>query len=98
MEGVGSDGRLRSLVAAGMALTSEPSLDALLARLVSIAADLTDARYAALGVVDATGSRLERFVTHGIDPAIEQAIGSPRRAAESLAPSSTRRCLFVCTT
>ena len=77
MEGVGSDGRLRSLVAAGMALTSEPSLDALLARLVSIAADLTDARYAALGVVDATGSRLERFVTHGIDPAIEQAIGSP---------------------
>ena len=36
-----------------------------------------EARYAALGVIDATGSQLERFVTHGIDPAIEQAIGPP---------------------
>ena len=79
MEGAETDGRLRSLVAAGMALTSEPSLDALLARLVTIAADLTGARYAALGVIDATGSQLERFVTYGIDPAEEEAIG-PRAA------------------
>ena len=75
MEGAETDGRLRSLVAAGMALTSESSLDALLARLVTIAADLTGARYAALGVIDATGSQLERFVTYGLDPAEEQAIG-----------------------
>jgi signal transduction histidine kinase len=59
-----------------MALTSEPSLDALLARLVTIAAELTGARYAALGVIDATGSQLERFVTFGIDPAAEAGIGS----------------------
>ena len=71
-----TDGRLRSLVAAGTALTSESSLDALLARLVSIAADLTGACYAALGVIDATGSQLERFLTYGIDPAVEEAIGS----------------------
>lgn len=58
-----------------MALTSELSLDALLARLVTIASDLTGARYAALGVVDASGSRLERFLTHGIDPDAETAIG-----------------------
>ncbi len=49
----------------------------LLARLVAIAADLTGARYAALGVIDATGSQLERFVTHGIDPSVEEAIGAP---------------------
>ena len=78
-ERVEIDDRLRSLIAAGMALTSESSLDALLARLVEIAADLTGARYAALGVIDATGSQLERFVTHGIDPADEEAIGAPPR-------------------
>jgi signal transduction histidine kinase len=75
VEEVKTDSRLRSLVAAGMALTSEPSLDALLERLVALAADLTGARYAALGVIDATGSQLERFVTYGIDPAVEEAIG-----------------------
>ena len=58
-----------------MALTSELSLDALLARLVAIAADLTGARYAALGVIDASGSQLERFLTHGIDPEAEKTIG-----------------------
>jgi signal transduction histidine kinase len=75
VEGAETDGRLRLLVAAGMALTSEASLDALLARLVTIAADLTGARYAALGVIDATGSQLERFVTYGLDAAEEAAIG-----------------------
>ena len=79
MAEVETDGRLKALVAAGMALTSESSLDALLLRLVTIAADLTGARYAALGVIDETGSQLERFVTFGIDPAVEQAIGSRPR-------------------
>jgi len=50
-----------------MALASELSLDNLLQRLTSVAAELTDARYAALGVIDPTGSHLERFITHGID-------------------------------
>ena len=58
-----------------MALTSELSLDAVLRRLTEAAAELTEARYAALGVVDPTGSRLERFVTHGIDAATQAAIG-----------------------
>ena len=79
MAEVETDGRLKALVAAGMALTSESSLDALLLRLVTIAADLTGARYAALGVIDATGSQLERFVTFGVDPSVEQAIGSRPR-------------------
>ena len=40
--------RLRGLVDAGIALSSELSLDALLQKLVETAADLTGARYAAL--------------------------------------------------
>jgi two-component system, NarL family, sensor histidine kinase DevS len=67
--------RLRVLVDAGIALSSELSLDALLQQLVETAAQLTGARYAALGVIDQTGTNLERFLTHGIDPATHAAIG-----------------------
>jgi signal transduction histidine kinase len=61
------EARLRRLVDAGIALTSELSLDALLQRLVEIAAELTRARYAALGVLDRSGTYLERFITTGLD-------------------------------
>jgi signal transduction histidine kinase len=67
--------RMRALLDAGVALTSELSLDALLQRVVEIAAELTGARYAALGVIDPTGTELERFVTTGIDPRTHAAIG-----------------------
>jgi signal transduction histidine kinase len=67
--------RLRTLVEAGIALTSELSLDALLQRLVETAAELTGARYAALGVIDAPGRELERFLTTGLDPETYAAIG-----------------------
>jgi signal transduction histidine kinase len=70
-----SQSRLRALLEAGVALTSELSLDALLQRIVRTAAELTGARYAALGVIDQTGSQLERFLTHGIDAEVQQAIG-----------------------
>ena len=60
--------RLRVLVDAGIALSSELSLDALLQQLVETAAQLTGAQYAALGVIDSTGQGLERFLTTGIDP------------------------------
>jgi signal transduction histidine kinase len=75
----GSEKRLRALVEAGMAITSELSLDALLQRLVEAAAELTGARYAALGVIGATGTQLERFLTTGIDVATRAAIGDPPR-------------------
>ena len=71
-----SEGRLRALFAAGLAVTSELSLEALLQRLVEAAAELTGARYAALGVIDASGSHLERFVTHGVDAETHAAIGT----------------------
>jgi signal transduction histidine kinase len=70
-----SEGRLRALFAAGLAVTSELSLDTLLQRLVEAAAELTGARYAALGVIAASGFELERFVTHGIDAETHRAIG-----------------------
>ena len=72
-----SELRLRALLEAGLALTSELSLDNLLQRLTELAAELTGARYAALGVIDPTGSRLERFVTHGVDDETRRAIGDP---------------------
>ncbi len=71
-----SEGRLRALFAAGLAVTSELSLDALLHRLVEAAAELTGARYAALGVIDASGTELEQFVTHGIDADLRAEIGA----------------------
>jgi signal transduction histidine kinase len=67
--------RLRVLVDAGIALSSELSLDALLQRIVETAAQLTGARYAALGVIDKSGQALERFLTTGIDAETHAAIG-----------------------
>jgi signal transduction histidine kinase len=67
--------RLRVLIDAGIALSSELSLDALLQRIVETAAELTGARYAALGVIDKSGQVLERFLTTGIDAETHAAIG-----------------------
>jgi signal transduction histidine kinase len=74
-----TDSRLRALFEAGMALTSELSLNAVLRRLTEAAAELTEASYAALGVIDPGGSGLERFITHGVDATTAAAIGEPPR-------------------
>ena len=67
--------RIRSLLDAGIALSSELSLDALLQRLAETAAELTGAKYAALGVIDPNRTELESFVTTGLDPETFAAIG-----------------------
>jgi two-component system, NarL family, sensor histidine kinase DevS len=67
--------RIRSLLDAGIALSSELSLDALLQRLTETAAELTGAKYAALGVIDPNRTELESFVTTGLDPETFAAIG-----------------------
>ena len=69
--------RTRSLVAAGIALSSELSLDAVLQKLVDTASALTGAHYAALGVLEPTRARLERFVTAGVDAETRAEIGDP---------------------
>jgi two-component system, NarL family, sensor histidine kinase DevS len=67
--------RLRAIVDAGVALASELSLDAVLQKIVEAAAELTGARYAALGVIDPSGQSLERFIVTGIDEETQAAIG-----------------------
>ena len=68
--------RLRGLVEAGIALSSELSLDDLLQKLAETAAALTGARYAALGVIDQSGTALERFLHTGVDAETAARIGS----------------------
>ena len=69
--------RLRALVETGIAINSELSLDGVLERIVEAAARVTNAQFAALGVIDQTGSGLERFVTYGMTPQVEAQIGDP---------------------
>jgi signal transduction histidine kinase len=67
--------RLQFLVEAGITIASGLDLDRMLERIVELACRLTDARYGALGVIDPSGRRLERFITHGIDADTHRAIG-----------------------
>ena len=63
------------LLEAGRALVSELDVEAVLERLLETARELTGARYAAIGVLDAERRGLERFLTSGIDAAAHAAIG-----------------------
>jgi signal transduction histidine kinase len=69
------ESRFKALVEAGIAVSSELSLEAVLQRIVEAAAELTGARYAALGVIDRTGAGLERFLVTGIDEETQRQIG-----------------------
>ncbi|GAA1883496.1 sensor histidine kinase [Lapillicoccus jejuensis] len=68
--------RLRLLLDAVVTMAADLTLDGVLSRIVAIAGELVDARYAALGVLD-TGSerRLRTFVHHGIDTDVVERIG-----------------------
>jgi signal transduction histidine kinase len=67
---------LRQLLDAVLSIGSDLDLPAMLDRIVSAAAELVDARYGALGVLDETGTRLAQFITVGIDEAGRRRIGS----------------------
>ncbi|HEY8776273.1 MAG TPA: GAF domain-containing protein [Gaiellaceae bacterium] len=69
--------RLRTLVETGIAISSELSLEGVLERIVEAAAHVTDAQYAALGVIDPAGTGLERFVTYGMSHEVQLEIGDP---------------------
>lgn len=66
---------LRQLLDAVMAVSADLDLPTVLQRLVESAAALVDARYAALGVLDETGTHLAQFLTTGLDDAAHEAIG-----------------------
>ena len=59
----------------GRSVVSEFELEAVLERVLEAAIDLTGARYAALGVLDETKTRLGRFLTRGIDAETRELIG-----------------------
>lgn len=65
---------LRALTEAGVILTSEPSLDVILQKLVDLAAALVGSRYAALSVLDLHG-RIQHFLTSGISDEDRARIG-----------------------
>ena len=68
--------RAERLIEAGLALSSQLSLEAVLQRIVELAAELTGARYGALGVLGDNG-RIREFVTEGVTPEERSAIGDP---------------------
>ena len=72
--GVGPDA-LRKLVDAIVTVGSDLDLSAMLNRVVTVATELVGAQYGALGVLDPTGTRLEDFITVGIDDETHRAIG-----------------------
>ncbi len=69
------DGALRRLLDAGRAVVSELDVEAVLERVLATAADVTGARYAALGILDEHRAELERFLTRGVPEAAHRAIG-----------------------
>ncbi len=68
--------QLLRLLDAVMAIGSELNLADALRRITQSAADLVDAKYAALGVLDESGSRLTEFVTIGLDDEQTRRIGA----------------------
>ena len=56
-------------------LVSDLDLESVLRRVLEAAAELTEARYAAIGVLAADRRTLERFLTLGIDSETQQEIG-----------------------
>src|SRR6202158_2601478 len=62
------------LLEAGLALASELSLPIVLQRIVDLAAEVTDARYGALGVIGESGDLVD-FITTGISAKERRAIG-----------------------
>lgn len=67
--------RLHRLIEAGQVLLSELQLETVLDRLLGIAAELTEAQYAAIGILNEERTGLARFLTRGVDPETHRAIG-----------------------
>ena len=69
------DDSTRAIVGIARGLLDDFDLEAVLARVLASAREVTGARYAAIGVLDATRTQLTRFLTLGIDEATRQSIG-----------------------
>lgn len=69
---------LRALDVATRAIGAELDLERVLQLMVDSLRDLVHAKYAAMGIVDATG-RIERFITSGVSAEQRERIGAPPR-------------------
>lgn len=74
-DGEGED-RYRRLIEVGTTLLSELDLESVLRSVVEAARELTEAEYAALGVLDRDRKELERFIYLGIDDETKRVIGN----------------------
>ena len=72
---VAARSRLYKLIAANNVMVSNLDLQTLLQRIVELAADLVDAKYAAIGVIGPDGS-LENFTHTGVSEEVVKSIGS----------------------
>ena len=70
-----TDERLEQLLEVGRTIVSELDLETLLRRVTEAARDLTGAAYAALGILNADKTGLERFLHSGIDEQTRREIG-----------------------
>jgi signal transduction histidine kinase len=73
------DSGIERLLEVGRALTKELDQQVVLERVLETAREVTGARYAALGVLNESGDRLERFLTVGVDDETRLAIGDEPR-------------------
>ena len=67
--------RFRALLSLGVSIFSEHTTESVLQRIVDVARQVVEARYAALGVLAPDGKSLATFVTSGIDAALRARIG-----------------------
>jgi signal transduction histidine kinase len=67
---------IEKLVDAVVTVGSDLDLTAMLHRLVVVATELVGAQYGAVGVLDPSGTRIEDFITVGIDDDTHQLIGA----------------------
>ena len=73
----GVDPRTGALLETGIRLAGEPALEEILRILLESARRLLGARYAALGLLDPSGTGIERFITAGIEDGVVIGNGEP---------------------
>lgn len=70
------DGAAQRILEVARSVLTELDLDVVLDRVLDAAQELTEARYAALGVLNESTTELSRFITRGIDKTTHTAIGA----------------------
>jgi signal transduction histidine kinase len=75
MSGAAGPRSLRQLLDAVLSVSSDLDLPTVLHRIAEAAVALVDARYGALGVLDASGTSLAQFLTVGVSEETHKAIG-----------------------